>query len=57
MQRPRCAHDIANGNVYLSMQRRQDGGRFTINAKAYRNDGPWTATVNGGASVDQHWSS
>jgi phospholipase C len=52
----RVCYDIANGNVYLSM--RNDGKtacRFTINAKAYRNDGPWTATVNGGASVDQHW--
>jgi phospholipase C len=52
----RVCYDITNGNVYLSM--RNDGKtacRFTINAKAYRNDGPWTATVNGGASVDQHW--
>ncbi|CAA2102175.1 Non-hemolytic phospholipase C [Variovorax paradoxus] len=52
----RVCYDIANGNVYLSM--RNDGKaacRFTIDAKAYRNDGPWTATVNGGASTEQHW--
>ena len=52
----RVCYDIANGNVYLSM--RNDGKaacKFTIRAKAYRGDGPWTATVNGGATVDQHW--
>ncbi|MCW5255671.1 phosphocholine-specific phospholipase C [Verminephrobacter aporrectodeae] len=52
----RVCYDIANGNIYLNM--RNDGKaacKFTINAKAYRNDGPWTATVNGGANVDQHW--
>jgi phospholipase C len=52
----RVCYDITNGNVYLNM--RNDGKatcKFTVTAKAYRNDGPWTATVNGGASVDQHW--
>jgi len=52
----RVCYDIANGNVYLNM--RNDGKaacKFTITAKAYRTDGPWTATVNGGANVDQHW--
>jgi phospholipase C len=52
----RVCYDIANGNVYLNM--RNDGKatcKLTIVAKAYRTDGPWTATVNGGASVDQHW--
>ncbi len=52
----RVCYDIANGNVYLNM--RNDGKaacKFTIVAKAYRTDGPWTATVNGGANVDQHW--
>ncbi|MDM0004597.1 phospholipase C, phosphocholine-specific [Variovorax sp. J22G73] len=52
----RVCYDIANGNVYLSM--RNDGKaacKFTISAQAYRTDGPWTASVSGGASVDQHW--
>jgi phospholipase C len=49
-------YDIANGNVYLKMR---NGGKkdctFTIRAKAYRNDAPWTATVAGGATVEKHW--
>jgi phospholipase C len=52
----RVCYDIANGNVYLNM--RNDGKaacKFTIVAKAYRTDGPWTASVTGGANVDQHW--
>jgi phospholipase C len=52
----RVCYDIANGNVYLNM--RNDGKaacKFTIVAKAYRTDGPWTATVTGGANIDQHW--
>ncbi len=52
----RVCYDITNGNVYLNM--RNDGKnacKFTIRAKAYRKDGPWTATVNGGATTDQHW--
>jgi phospholipase C len=49
-------YDIANGNVYLKM--RNDGKnacKFTVRAKAYRDDGPWIATVNGGAANEQHW--
>jgi phospholipase C len=52
----RVCYDIANGNVYLDM--RNDGKnacKFTIRAKAYRDDGPWTATVNGGATAEQLW--
>ncbi|QOF79523.1 phosphocholine-specific phospholipase C [Variovorax sp. 38R] len=52
----RVCYDIANGNVYLQM--RNDGKaacKFTVRAKAYRDDGPWTATVNGGAQAEQHW--
>jgi phospholipase C len=49
-------YDIANGNVYLEMR---NGGRsackFTVRAKAYRSDGPWTATVQGGAKAELHW--
>ena len=52
----RVCYDIANGNVYLEM--RNDGKsacKFTVRAKAYRNDGPWTATVEGGAKAELHW--
>ena len=52
----RVCYDIANGNVYLSML---NGGKstckFTIRAKAYRSDGPWTASVAGGNAAEQHW--
>ncbi|SEK09627.1 phospholipase C [Variovorax sp. OK605] len=52
----RVCYDIANGNVYLKML---NGGtnasKFSIRAKAYRTDGPWTATVAGGAAAEQHW--
>jgi phospholipase C len=52
----RVCYDIANGNVYLRMT---NGGktdaRFTIQAKAYRNDGPWNATVAGDATAELHW--
>ncbi|QGW81044.1 phosphocholine-specific phospholipase C [Variovorax paradoxus] len=52
----RVCYDIANGNVYLDMR---NGGtkscKFTVSAKAYRNDGPWIATVDGGAAAEQHW--
>ena len=52
----RVCYDIANGNVYLQM--RNDGKapcKFTVRAKAYRDDGPWSSTVNGGAQSEQHW--
>jgi len=52
----RVCYDIANGNVYLTMMNAgQKPATFTVRAKAYRNDGPWTVTVPAGASVDQHW--
>jgi len=50
-------YDIASGNVHLRM--RNDGKKactLTIAAKAYRTDGPWTATVNGSATTERHWS-
>ena len=52
----RVCYDIANGNVYLSMT--NTGGSpatFTVRPKAYRTDGPWTATVAAGATAEQHW--
>ncbi len=52
----KVCYDIANGNVYLTMTNTgSKAAKFTIRAKAYRDDGPWTATVAAGASVDQHW--
>ena len=52
----RVCYDIANGNVYLTMMNRGQGeAHFVVRAKAYRNDGPWTATVAAGKSVDLHW--
>jgi phospholipase C len=52
----RVCYDIANGNVYLEML---NGGnaacKFTVRAKAYRDDGPWNATVNGGGKAEQLW--
>jgi phospholipase C len=52
----RVCYDVANGNVYLTMMNRGQGeAHFQVRAKAYRNDGPWTATVAAGRSVDLHW--
>ncbi|MDP9900588.1 phosphocholine-specific phospholipase C [Variovorax ginsengisoli] len=52
----RVCYDIANGNVYLRMTNAgKKSANFTVRAKAYRNDGPWTAPVAGGATVEQHW--
>lgn len=51
----RVCYDIANGNVYLRMTNTgKTAARLTVRAKAYRNDGPWTATVAADA-VEQHW--
>jgi phospholipase C len=50
----RVCYDIANGNVYLEMLNSGASAcTFTVRAKAYRNDGPWGATVNGGAKAEQ----
>jgi phospholipase C len=52
----RVCYDIANGNVYLEMHNRgKNACKFTVRAKAYRTDGPWTATVAGGAKAELHW--
>jgi phospholipase C len=49
-------YDIANGNVYLEMLNGGGGTcKFTVRAKAYRDDGPWNATVNGGGKAEQLW--
>ncbi|SFN27514.1 phospholipase C, phosphocholine-specific [Variovorax sp. OV329] len=52
----RVCYDVANGNVFLKMLNGGSGnGNFVIRAKAYREDGPWTATVAAGSSAEQHW--
>jgi phospholipase C len=52
----RVCYDITNGNVYLSMTNTgKNAAKFTIRAKAYREDGPWVSTVAGGATAEQHW--
>ncbi|MGJ7608043.1 phosphocholine-specific phospholipase C [Variovorax sp. LT1R20] len=52
----RVCYDIANGNVYLEMLNAgTNAAKFTVRAKAYRNDGPWGATVAGGAKAEQLW--
>jgi len=53
----RVCYDIANGDVYLSMLNRGVAPvTFTVRARAYRADGPWTATVGAGGAVDQRWA-
>ncbi|MGJ7498778.1 phosphocholine-specific phospholipase C [Variovorax sp. ZT5P49] len=52
----RVCYDIANGNVYVEMLNSGTAAcKFTVRAKAYRDDGPWNATVNGGAQAEQLW--
>jgi len=52
----RVCYDIANGNVYLEMLNAgQATAKFTVRAKAYRDDGPWSASVAGGAKAELHW--
>lgn len=52
----RVCYDIANGNVYLSMLNTgKNAAKFTIRSQAYREDGPWIASVAGGATAEQHW--
>ncbi|WP_338618272.1 phospholipase C, phosphocholine-specific [Pigmentiphaga sp. CHJ604] len=52
----RVCYDIANGNVYAELM---NGGTqactFTVAARAYREDGPWTVTVAPGAQESLHW--
>jgi phospholipase C len=53
----RVCYDIANGNVYLSLTNAGNSDvKFTIRPRAYREDGPWLATVAAGAVAEQHWA-
>ncbi|MFV0673857.1 phosphocholine-specific phospholipase C [Variovorax sp. tm] len=53
----RVCYDVTNGNVSVELLNGASGtAKFTVRAKAYRDDGPWTATVNGGAKAEQAWS-
>ncbi|MDP9603074.1 UNVERIFIED_ORG: phospholipase C [Variovorax paradoxus] len=52
----RVCYDVTNGNVSVEMLNGGGGNcKFTVRAKAYRDDGPWTATVAGGAKAEQAW--
>jgi len=52
----RVCYDVAGGNVYLEMLNRGTAAcTFTVRATAYRDDGPWTATVAAGEKAEQHW--
>ena len=52
----RVCYDITNGHVMLKMLNLgKNPVKFNIRAKAYRNDGPWGATVKGGAEAEQLW--
>ncbi|CAM3999911.1 phosphocholine-specific phospholipase C [Paracidovorax anthurii] len=52
----RVCYDVANGNVYLTLMNL--GGTetaLTVQARAYRGDGPWSATVAPGQTQEMHW--
>lgn len=52
----RVCYDVSNGNVYLSVNNAgKAAANLTVRAKAYRNDGPWNASVAPGGSQDLHW--
>jgi len=52
----RVCYDIANGNVSLTlMNAAETPARLQVRAKAYREDGPWTADVPGGAQTSIDW--
>jgi phospholipase C len=53
----RAGYQARKGDLHLQL--RNDGERdcvFTITAKAYRNDGPWTVKVKGGRDEDLRWN-
>lgn len=52
----RVCYDIANGHVYAEMMNAgTQACTFVIAPMAYRNDGPWTATVEPNATASRHW--
>jgi len=52
----RVCYDIGNGNVYAELMNGGDQPcTFTVTPRAYRQDGPWTVTVAGGAQESLHW--
>ena len=53
----RVCYDVANGEVYVDLT--NGGGAactFTVEARAYRQDGPWTAQVAAPGQTTLHWS-
>ncbi|MDO5692043.1 MAG: phospholipase C, phosphocholine-specific [Pseudomonadota bacterium] len=50
-------YEIEGGNVYVHLK--NDGKKpctFTVQARAYRKDGPWTRTVAPGATAQLDWN-
>ncbi|PZX25973.1 PHOSPHOLIPASE C (PHOSPHATIDYLCHOLINE CHOLINEPHOSPHOHYDROLASE) SIGNAL PEPTIDE PROTEIN [Cupriavidus phytorum] len=52
----RVCYDIANAAVYVDMINTGSAPcTFTVQANAYRTDGPWTYEVPAGMQLQQHW--
>ncbi|WP_027017299.1 phosphocholine-specific phospholipase C [Comamonas composti] len=52
----RVCYDIAGGKIYLKlMNAGRTEARFTVRARAYREDGPWRITVAPGGMGELHW--
>ncbi|GKS82546.1 phospholipase C, phosphocholine-specific [Acidovorax sp. SUPP1855] len=52
----RVCYDIANGNVHLTLMNAGAAEAvLRVQALAYRQDGPWTATVAPGQAQDLQW--
>lgn len=50
-------YDLSNAAVYVKLRNAGTAPAiFTIKPMAYRQDGPWTVTVQPGAEGEQHWS-
>lgn len=52
----RVCYDIDKGNVYLTlMNQGTANAELQVKAAAYRNDGPWSASVAPGQTQELHW--
>lgn len=50
-------YEPASGQVYLKVHNTgTQPGAVTVQANAYRNDGPWTLEITAGATGTLHWS-
>jgi phospholipase C len=51
------SYDVANNRLVLAMTNTGTASAVvTVKANNYRTDGPWTYTVNGGATVTNSWT-